>query len=192
MTSRSPAPLSYIVLARSSTERKFPPLPPLAHSYTWALWRPSVRAVHPPGPRAAHFAIWWLAHYGHLFRNRDYGVFVILHAGEVVHRSVVFPPYFTFPFMAPGDVQIGGTWTAEAHRGRKLAAVAIQRIAALNARPGRTIWYVTAAENTASLKTAESAGLERVGMAVRHAVPGIRMLGRYEITATRFAAPTAL
>ena len=55
------------------------------------------------------FAVWWLFHILHVFWNRDYALFVIRQNGKIVHRSVITPGYFRFPFMGKHDVQVGDT-----------------------------------------------------------------------------------
>src|SRR4051812_11481682 len=79
----------------------------------------------PPGQPWSwrHFAWWWL------FRRADAPLRAIAvtdtDSGELVHITYIFPAYFRFPFMAAGDLQIGGIVTHPKHRNQGLAKAAI-------------------------------------------------------------------
>jgi RimJ/RimL family protein N-acetyltransferase len=148
--------------------------------YTVELWRPSlVPAVPPHFPRVTYGA-WWLFHRASVFHNRDYAAVIIWRGDELAHRLGIFPGWFRFPFMARDDLQLGDLWTAPGHRGRGLAAVAV-RFAMANAAsaPGRSFWYLTHAENSASIRTANKAGFSLVGRAVRTRRWGLRLAGQF-------------
>lgn len=171
---------SYLVFAGGERPSGAAQLPAGYHA---RLWRPALTAVRPPGPFAPALPLlWWMAHHGRLFRNRDYSVLTI-HAGEmVVHRSVAFPAYFTFPFMESRDVQIGYTWTAPTHRGRGLATRAIEELMHALAEPDRRFWYLTDSMNAPSMRAAQAAGMRHVAFARRSVPAGVRAIGRYSIT----------
>jgi RimJ/RimL family protein N-acetyltransferase len=103
----------------------------------------------------------------------------------LAHRSSVFPRYFRFPFMQPGDLQVGDTWTVETERGRGLAVAGL--LTALAWARGRRVWYLTTAANDASTRVARRAGFALVGTGVRRPAFGIGLLGAYQLV--RPAAP---
>jgi RimJ/RimL family protein N-acetyltransferase len=144
------------------------------------LWRPSMMRLIPPGPRQAPLFLWWLLHHARAFANRDYSALIIRDGRRVVHRSMIFPRYFAFPFMEAGDLQVGNTWTAPDYRGKGLATTAIRAVMERRWRDGRRIWYVASATNTASLAVAHGAGLVPVGRAMRRS-RGVRALGGYSL-----------
>ena len=185
----SAADAPFLILASPSDRARPPALRAIDPSYTLELWRPGARPDVPPGPAGRRFHLWWLAHRGHLFANRDYGAVLVRRDGAVVHRSMIFPRYFTFPFMARGDLQIGDTWTAEAHRGRGLAAAAIAFALDRLARPGRTFWYVVHQDNVPSIRAAQSAGMRQVATAQRRRRFGLRPLGHYALVGQAAAPP---
>lgn len=152
---------------------------PLDPPYGWRYWTPSPRSVVPPGVPLVPFAAWWAMHHLRLFANRDYGLCLIYTGDELVHRSGVFPRDPRFPFMARDDLQIGDTWTHPAHRNRGLAALAIRRIVALKRRPGRSFWYVVAADNGASVRAIQKAGFAMRGTGNKQQWPGLPRIGRY-------------
>ncbi len=156
----------------------------LPEGYRVRLWRPAGLRIIPPGPWEKRLIAWGLMHLFGGFRSRDYAALLVeTAAGEVAHRSSAFPPYFAFPFMGRDDLQIGLTITEPAHRGKRLAACAIQAMLAAMVVPGRRFWYIVEAENRASVRAVEAAGLRRAGTASRSAGAGTRLLGRYEFHA---------
>lgn len=157
-----------------------PPVPGM----TLEVWRPCLGSLTPPGLSDRTYAVWWMFHYVHVFRNRDYGVLLARVDGKVVHRAGLFPPYFRFPFMARDDLQIGDVWTAPEYRRRGIASCALRWAMATCARPGRRIWYVVEDTNDASIRTAEALGMRLVGTGERVHRFGSSVLGAYVITIT--------
>lgn len=155
---------------------------PSVPGMTLELWRPCLRRLTPPGLTDRTYAVWWMFHYLHVFRNRDYGVLLAHVDGRVVHRAGLFPPYFRFPFMARDDLQIGDVWTAPEYRRRGIASYALRWALATCARPGRRIWYVVEETNDASIRTAEALGMQLVGAGERVHRFGSSFLGAFVIT----------
>ncbi len=155
----------------------------LGNQYTYTIWHPSPGKVVPHGVPLFPFGVWWLMHYLHLFRNRDYGIFVVYNGDRVVHRSGIFPGYFRFPFMRENDLQIGDVWTDPEHRGKGMAASAVQQILQECRKPGRRFWYITEESNLFSVRIVQRAGFTKVGKGRRRARLGLRVLGLYEIQA---------
>lgn len=146
----------------------------------FTLWRPKLTEPIPPGMTGAAAALVWSAfHALRIFRNRDYGV-VLVHCGNtLVHRSYLFPGYFRFPFMSRDDLQVGATWTDETWRGLGIASAALEFAVRSNGRLGRTFWYLTYAENAASVKVVERCGFVRRSGGRRTSRLGLRLLGAY-------------
>ena len=116
-----------------------------------------------------------------VFRNREYGVFLIRHANQWVHRSVITPRFFRFPFMNSGDLQVGDVWTAESERGRGLARVALLSILSADRDRQRLYWYLVDEDNRASIRIAECANFRRTALGSRTSRYGTRFLGAYQI-----------
>jgi RimJ/RimL family protein N-acetyltransferase len=154
---------------------------PLPEGYRWTLWRPSSGGITPAGLSLIPFGVWWILHALHVFRNRDYGLFLIYHVGTLVHRSVITPGYFRFPFMERDDLQVGDTWTSGDHRGKGLATFALRQITASDYQASRRYWYVVDEDNTPSIRVVEKAGFQRLARGARHTRLGIRLLGTYAI-----------
>ena len=158
---------------------------PLEEGYSWEIWKPSCAEIVPKGMPLLPFGAWWVLHHARIFSNREYGIFLIRSMGTIVHRSVITPGYFRFPFMGKGDLQIGDTWTSSDHRGKGLAVYAIRKIIMECARQGRCVWYLVDKDNLPSIKAAEKAGLVRYGEGTRSKRFGVGLFGCYEIV-TRF------
>ena len=153
----------------------------LTGEYSSKLWRPTVTTIVPEGIPYLPFSLWWIMHHFRLFPNRDFSLYLIYSGHRLVHRSLVTPRYFRFPFMGKDDLQIGDTWTAPVHRGKGLATFAIQKLLDLHKKPGRKIWYVVDEENLPSIRAAEKAGFIRVGEGQRTKRFGMRTFGSYVI-----------
>lgn len=149
-------------------------------SFSVKLWKPTLRQIVPPGS-PLKLAVWWGMHYLHIFTNREYRLLLICHDGAVVHRSVVSPRYFRFPFMDRDDLQIGDTWTSPQFRGKGLATIAVTEILHLMRKPGRRFWYLTKASNVASIRVIEKVGFKKVGEGIRTKRCGLRALGSFVI-----------
>jgi glycosyltransferase involved in cell wall biosynthesis/ribosomal protein S18 acetylase RimI-like enzyme len=160
--------------------------PGLPEGFAWELWSPSITRLTPPGAPAGVYGVWLLFHFLRVFWNRGYAVLLVRHADRVVHRSLVTPGYFRFPFMGRDDLQIGDTWTDPEYRGRGLAAFAIRRILAARGSP-TSYWYVVEPDNTPSIRAAEKAGLRRVGSGVRRKRYGLHALGSFTMVAPQAA-----
>lgn len=155
------------------------PLPPAG--YSWTLWRPAPLRWRPVDDAPVRYVVWWLLHLLRVFGNRDYAVLVISHGARAVHRSAVFPRWLRSPFMAPGDLQVGDTWTDPDHRGRGLAALALQCIVAQMQAPARRFWYLVEEENEASIRAVRRAGFTLVGRGERQPRFGVGALGAYRL-----------
>jgi glycosyltransferase involved in cell wall biosynthesis/RimJ/RimL family protein N-acetyltransferase len=158
------------------------PTPPLLPAgYEALFWRPSLTRICPPGQGFNPFAVWWLFHILRVFRNREFGVFLIRHASQWVHCSVVTPRYFRFPFMHAGDLQVGDVWTAENERGRGLASFALLSILSADSDRQRPYWHLVDEDNRASIRVAERANFRRTAVGRRTSRFGVRFLGAYLI-----------
>ncbi|HEB76088.1 MAG TPA: N-acetyltransferase [Nitrospirae bacterium] len=158
--------------------------PDLDDRYAFRLWHPAVSSIVPAGMPLMPFAAWWMMHYLHIFRNRDYGLLLVYCGDELVHRSGIFPGYFRFPFMSRDDLQIGDTWTHPAHVRRGLASFALRRILLSKAQAGRTFWYVVRRGNASSIRVVEKAGFVKAGEGLRVKRLGLRILGSFRIVET--------
>ncbi len=164
---------------RRSAGRAGGPVAPLGYSYT--VWKPGLLRVRPHGLPLQPFFIWWIFHQLRVFANRDYAVVLIQHQNQLVHRSVVTPKYFRFPFMGNRDLQVGDTWTHEAHRGKGLATLGLQ--AALEAGGNREYWYLVEEGNLPSIRVAMKLGFRLAGVGIRTRRLGLALLGSFVLRA---------
>jgi RimJ/RimL family protein N-acetyltransferase len=155
------------------------PVRDLPEGYVREIWHPSLLRFKARGTPPLPFVMWWVFHMLHIFSNRNYSLLLIRHNGIVVHRSVITPKYFRFPFMAASDIQVGGTWTDPKERGKGLATNALQCITMATFLSQRTCWYVVEAHNSASIRVAEKAGFTLSGSGVRTLPFRQSALGQY-------------
>ena len=171
----------YFFYAQSSHTSSPVDLAPLDSHYTSVLWQPAMGGLVPSGISKVPFAAWWLLHSLHVFLIRYFAMFVIYDGDRVIHRSLVFPGYFRFPFMAKNDLQIGDTWTLPEYRGQGLASLAVGAIVGACRRPGRAFWYVVDQNNLASIRAIEKSGFVKIGEGIRTKRFGLRALGAFVI-----------
>ncbi|MFZ1086543.1 MAG: GNAT family N-acetyltransferase [Terracidiphilus sp.] len=151
----------------------------LPEGYVREVWRPSLLNLKARGTPSLPFVMWWIFHMLYIFPNRNYSLLLIRHNGRVVHRSVVTPRYFRFPFMAASDILVGGTWTDPKERGKGLATNALESITSDCFSGPRTCWYVVEAHNSASIRVAEKSGFTLSGTGIRTLPFRQSALGQY-------------
>lgn len=101
----------------------------------------------------------------------------------MLHRLVVTPRWYRFPFMEIDDLQIGAVWTRPEARGQGLARAAIAEAHRLFGEGPRRFWYVVDAGNSASISLIESCGYRLVGTGLRMRPFGVALLGRFRLMA---------
>jgi GNAT superfamily N-acetyltransferase len=157
------------------------PEQPLPEGVTLHIWRPEGEpALIPWRFDPLRLAAQWQARLG-LFEDARYAELSLWRASTRVHRLVVTPRWHRFPFMAPGDLQVGALWTHPAWRRSGLARLAIDRAHRLFPAPGRRFWYVADSANAASLELAATCGYRFVGEGIRTKPLGFSVLGRFEL-----------
>ena len=147
------------------------------------IWQPSRAGRVPAALDTPVNRIWARFDRFGLFANRNFAVVAVLRGDELLHKLIVTPRWYRFPFMADDDLQLGGLWTAPAERGRGLARAAM---AAAHDHFGTRyghMWYVVDDTNIASCRLVEACGYTLFGSGVRTAPMGVRALGRFVITA---------
>lgn len=171
--------LVYVSDARAERAHDLAAQAPALLRLDW--WAPKgLDQIGPHGCRSGYAIVWMVARICGLFRSGGFGMMVVRDSQRtVLHRSYVFPPYFRFPFMESGDLQVGDTWTDPAWRGRGLATLALRAVTTRFA--GRRVWYLTAESNIPSRRCAERAGLALVGTAIRTRRLGLRLLGQFVV-----------
>ena len=147
------------------------------------VWRPSRAQLAPTcGLSGLTRLVWAGFHHLRIFRNRDHAVVLLLRNGSCLHRTLLFPPYFRFPFMAQDDLQCGDIWTHPDERGQGLAGAGLALAICHAWQPGRRLWYLTEEKNQASCRLATKAGFQLVGRGQRTAPLGLKSIGQFVMT----------
>ena len=153
-------------------------IPPIA---TFRCWSPGVDGLPSRGSRRPANYFWWaLARVGG-FAQPAFAEICVEERRRIVHRLIVTPRWYRFPFMGGSDLQIGEVWTSPVARRRQLARAAIAEAHRRFGFSGSAIWYVTDSDNVASSALARSCGYRLVAVGRRTRPLGLALFGRYVI-----------
>jgi RimJ/RimL family protein N-acetyltransferase len=157
-----------------------PQAPILPADCALRIWRPAADGFPPTGPSAAENIAWFAFARLGLFAWNGFMELSVWDERCMLHRLIVTPRWFRFPFMTSSDLQIGALWTAPRARRRGLARAAIaeahRRYPACN-----RFWYVTDDGNEASVRLAFAGGYTPAGTGRRTRPFGLSALGRFRL-----------
>jgi RimJ/RimL family protein N-acetyltransferase len=148
------------------------------------LWCPHTDGLPRRCPRYATNLCWWAADRLGAFASHDFTELSLWRGDRMLHRLVVTPRWYRFPFMAPDELQIGALWTDPSERGRGLARAAIMEAHRLAAHATR-LWYLVDAGNLPSIALIESCGYRCIGTGRRTRPLGLTPAGRFRLDQTR-------
>jgi len=148
---------------------------------TLTAWSPREEATPPLSPPDPLQLAVWLQDRCGLFDDGRYTQLSIWRGAVRIHRLIVTPRWHRFPFMKPGDLQLGGLWTDTASRRQGIARMAMNHAHRLFAAPGQRFWYLTESANVASAALARAAGYRLVGEGRRTKLLGMAILGQFRI-----------
>lgn len=144
-------------------------------------WRADIDGLPPRGSRTIANLLWWGFAKAGVFARRGFTEISIVDEERMVHRLIVTPAWYRFPFMSPHDLQLGGLWTSPDSRRQHLASIAIAEAHRRFAQENVRFWYVTDAGNHASAALARSCGYRLVATGKRTRRFGTSLLGQYVI-----------
>jgi GNAT superfamily N-acetyltransferase len=144
-------------------------------------WQPDRQGLPPRGSRRFSNYLWWLLTRTGAFARPDFTEIRIERAGRLLHRLIVTPRWYRFPFMPAGDLQVGDLWTLPEARRQGLAQVAVAEAHRRFGDNDAKFWYVADADNAASTALATSCGYRRIATGRRTRRFGTRVLGQYVI-----------
>jgi GNAT superfamily N-acetyltransferase len=151
-------------------------------------WRPAHDGPPPLGPHVAENLAWFAFDRLGRFSSHAFEELSVWRGGRLLHRLIVTPRWFRFPFMAADDLQVGALWTAPEARRLGLARAAMRE--ALRRHTGRSFWYVVDDANAASIGLAEGCGYRMAGAGRRTRPLGVPGLGQFRMeSATAPQAP---
>ncbi len=156
-----------------------PVAPGLSPPAKFRCWRPKTDGPPPKGSRRPANYFWWILEKISGFASPGFAELRIEERGSVIHRLIVTPGWYRFPFMAKHDLQIGSVWTAPAARRRQLARSAMAEAHRRFAFRGARFWYLAEADNAISAALARSCGYRFVAVGRRTRLFGIALFGRF-------------
>lgn len=145
------------------------------------LWRPLWDGFPPPGSRRLSNAIWWAFEGAGLFARDGFAELSIWRDKRMLHRMIVTPRWYRFPFMDARDLQLGDLWTHPDARGRGLARAAVGEALRRFGGGGTNFWYLTPSNNQQSIRLIESCGFSFIGTGCRTRPLGNPWLGRFKL-----------
>jgi RimJ/RimL family protein N-acetyltransferase len=157
-----------------------PPAPVLPAGCAFRIWRPAADGFPPAGPCSVENTAWFAFARLGLFAWNGFAELSVWEERRMLHRLVVTPRWFRFPFMASRDLQIGALWTAPHARRRGLARATIAEAHRRHPACNR-FWYVTDDSNEASVRLASGCGYAPAGTGKRTRPLGLSALGRFRL-----------
>jgi RimJ/RimL family protein N-acetyltransferase len=145
------------------------------------IWYPDAQGFPPRGSRGLRNIMWWVSTRLGLFARRGFAEITIWRDGRMLHRLIVTPRWYRFPFMTRNDLQLGDLWTSPAARGQGLARAAIGEVHRRFADGTGHFWYVVESDNGASIRLAETCGYRLAGIGRRTRPLGLRTIGRFRL-----------
>jgi len=152
------------------------------------IWKPAEDGLPQWEMCSARRLAFWLQNEFGCFASKDFAELSIWRERRIIHRLIVTPRWFRFPFMREDDLQVGDVWTLPEERGKGLARAAVAHAHFLFGSPARRFWYVTAADNDASVRLAEASDYRLVGTGRRTRPLGLSPFGRFHLDVDRAAA----
>jgi ribosomal protein S18 acetylase RimI-like enzyme len=156
-------------------------LPSLPEGFVFRVWRPEIEGLPLlDGHVRANLAWWAFARLG-IFARPGFCELTILRGRRSVHRLIVTPRWYRFPFMAPDDLQIGDLWTDPGFRRLGLARRAMAAALDLAGSQAPAVWYITESGNRASMALARESGMRMAALGERTRPRGIALAGQFRL-----------
>lgn len=124
---------------------------------------------------------WWAMDLAGRFNRPDLTVYAIHDGSRLLHRLLVTPRWWRFPFMGRDDLQFGMLWTDPAVRGKGLAGQAIAAAHADFAGECAAFWYLVDERNDDSIRLIERIGYSLIGTGERTRPLGFGALGQFKM-----------
>ena len=153
----------------------------LSPDFTLTAWSPRNQRTLPLDPADPLRTLAWLQDRCRLFADGRYTELSLWRGERRVHRLIVTPRWYRFPFMEPGDLQLGALWTDPPSRRQGLARAAMAEAHRLFAGDAQRFWFVTDRANAASTALAHAAGYRLAGTGQRTSPIGIALLGQFRL-----------
>ncbi|MGE5720864.1 MAG: GNAT family N-acetyltransferase [Sphingomonadales bacterium] len=156
---------------------------PLDRSVTVRVWCPGKDGFPPAGARSLLNLAWFAFDRLGLFARDGFAEVSLWRHERMLHRLIVTPRWYRFPFMAGSDLQLGDLWTAPRARGLGLARQAVGEALRHFGRGGTRFWYLVESDNSASIRLIESCGFQHIGAGRRTRPLGFSAIGRFRLEA---------
>ena len=116
------------------------------------FWSPSLFEIKPILFPFMPFFIWYMFHFLGIFASNKYSIAYIKNKNKnknkILHKTLIFPKFYRFPFMKKQDLQLGDILTEKSFRGKGVASKVINSI--LIKYKTKNFWFLCNENNISS------------------------------------------
>ena len=116
------------------------------------IFKPKILRLGLDGEEKVKRILWYIITLG------QYHILYVKQDHRIAHYSFIIPKNFRFPFMNPGDLQIGPCFTYPGFRNRGIYTKVLCLIPNILGEAGSGFWIYTTQNNLVSQKAIERAG----------------------------------
>jgi len=143
------------------------------------FWAPSLSQIKPILFPYRPYIFWYIFNYFGIFTSRDYRVVYLKNSFEILHRTIIFPKFFRFPFMNKNDLQVGDILTKESLRGKGVASQVLSEI--LSSYKTKSFWFLCDENNISSVLIAHKNNFKLVGYGHKVTPLGLNIFSYYKL-----------
>ena len=143
------------------------------------FWSPSLLQIKPILFPIIPFLIWYIFHYLGIFENKKFSIAYIKNKNKILHRTLIFPKFYRFPFMKKQDLQLGDILTEKSFRGKGVASKVISFI--LEKYKTKNFWFLCNENNISSILIAHNNNFKLKGYGYKVIPFGLNIFSYYKL-----------
>jgi len=143
------------------------------------FWTPSLFKIKPILFPYMPFIIWYMFYYFGIFVNKKYRIAYIKNKNKILHKTLIFPKFYRFPFMKKNDLQLGDILTEKSFRGKGVASKVISFI--LDKYKTKSFWFLCNENNISSIMLAHNNNFKLKGYGYKVTPFGLNIFSYYKI-----------
>jgi len=143
------------------------------------FWSPSLFQIKPILFPFMPFFIWYIFHYLGIFGNKNYRIYYLKNKTNILHKTLIFPKFYRFPFMNKHDLQLGDIFTEKSLRGKGVASKAANFI--INKYKNKNFWFLCDENNISSILIAHNNNFKLKGYGYKVTPFGLNIFSYFKI-----------
>lgn len=143
------------------------------------FWTPNFLQIKPILFPYMPFFIWYIFYHFGVFENKNYFVAYIKNQNKILHKTLIFPKFYRFPFMKKNDLQLGDIFTEKTYRGRGIAFNVVNLI--INMYKTKNFWFLCSENNISSIMIAHNNNFKLKGYGYKVTPFGFNIFSYYKI-----------